>query len=159
VLTTTRRVFPNLIGALSLGLGLVFLLLVGTQVMGQKNIDESITLTRGPYLQSVTTDSIIIVWETKQPASSRVDYGPTAAYGLVISGSVNVTHHALVLTDLNPYTTYHYQISSGGVLPGEDNTFRTAASPTQTTFSFVALGDTRTNHRSLERSVVTKRTT
>jgi hypothetical protein len=144
---TTRKALPNLIGALSLGLGLVFLLLVGTQAMGQKNIDESITLTRGPYLQSVTTDSIIIVWETEQPASSRVDYGPTAAYGLVVSDSVNVTHRALVLTNLNPYTTYHYQISSNGQLLGEGSAFRTAASPTQTTFSFVALGDTRTNYQ------------
>lgn len=152
-MVTTRKALPNLIGALSLGLGLAFLLLAGTQVMGQKNIDESITLTRGPYLQSVTTDSIIIVWETDQPTSSRVDYGPTAAYGLVVSDSVDVTHHTLVLKNLTPYTTYHYHISSDGVLLGEDSAFRTAASPNHTTFSFVALGDTRTNHEA-HRSVI-----
>ncbi len=37
------------------------------------------TLTRGPYLQSVTTTGAIVVWLTDQPGNSRVDYGVGAS--------------------------------------------------------------------------------
>ncbi len=168
----------NLTGAISLGLGLVFLLLTGTRALcqertawvsstaspvnyasGYDHIPQetvgAVTLTRGPYLQSVTTDSVIIVWDTDQPTTTLVDYGPTAAYGLVVSNVIPVTHYALTLTTLSPYSIYHYQISSNGRPLGGDNSFRTAASPTQTTFSFVVFGDTRTNVEA-HQSVVTR---
>lgn len=171
----------DLTGAISLGLGLTLLLLASTRTLRQERAEQvpsaaspaddgsgydhipqgmagAVTLTRGPYLQSVTTDSIIIVWDTDQPATSLVDYGPTAAHGLVASNVIPVTHHALTLTTLGPYSIYHYQISSNGRPLGGDNTFRTAASPTQTTFSFVVFGDTRTNveaHQSVVNRAVT----
>ena len=103
-------------------------------------------VTRGPYLQSVTTDSVVVVWETDAAGSSQVDYGLTASYGSVVSDSNPVMHHALTLTGLSPYTLYHYRVSSGEQPPGGDSAFRTATLPTQTTFAFVAFGDTRTDH-------------
>ncbi len=118
----------------------------------------AVTLTRGPYLQSVTTDSIIVVWETEEPANSQANYGRTVVYDFVVSSTTSVTHHALTLTDLNPYSVYHYQVSSNGQPLGEDSTFRAAASPTQTAFLFVAFGDTRTDtaaHQSVVNRVVT----
>jgi len=158
----------NLSGALGLGVGLALLLLTCSSTLGQESSSsyrypglspsrtaETITLTRGPYLQSVTTDHVIVVWETDHPASSRVDYGPTATYGLVVSNALTVAHHALTLPNLSPYASYHYQISSDGQPLSEDSAFRTAAPSTQTTFSFVALGDTRTNH-SAHQSVISR---
>jgi predicted phosphodiesterase len=57
------------------------------------------------------------------------------------------TRHAITLTGLEPYTTYHYRVESGGMPLSEGLTFRTAAGPAQTGFSFVVFGDTRTQHR------------
>ena len=141
-----------------MGLGLTVLLLVGTQALTQAESgphphDEevspgstaAVTLTRGPYLQSATTNSVIVVWRTDAPATSWVDYGPTAAYGLVVSNATPAIHHTAFLTGLSSYSIYHYRISGNGQFLGEDGASRAAASPTQTTFSFVAFGDTRTD--------------
>ena len=99
---TKARNLLNLSMALSLGLGLVFLLLTGTRALAQEEHTQdrssphsregilqrapaAVTLTRGPYPQSVTTASVIVVWETAGPAGSQVDYGPTAGYGFAVS--------------------------------------------------------------------------
>ncbi len=102
-------------------------------------------LTRGPYLQSVTEHSIIICWETDAAGNGAVEYGLTASYGSTVSETVPATRHAITLTDLSPYTMYHYRVLTDSLPLSSDNTFTTAASLTQTTFSFVAFGDTRTN--------------
>jgi predicted phosphodiesterase len=123
-----------------------------------READGPVTLTRGPYLQSVTTDSVVVVWDTAQLATSLVEYGPTLSHGLVISDSTPVTHHALTLTSLSSYFTYHYRTYSNGQLVAASSSFRIAASPTQTTFSFVALGDTRSDaaaHQSVVDRAVT----
>ena len=84
-----RLVVPSLVA---------LMVLVGCYgLMDAGSKSPAVTLTRGPYLQSVA---------------------PTAAYGSTINDSPPIAHHALTLT---------------------------AATPTQTTFSFVAFGDTRSN--------------
>ena len=148
---------------LGLALGLSFLLtgllLVAlhrgkrTPVAAWRALSASTPLIRGPYLQSVTTDSVVIVWETSPAADGRVDYGLTPALEISVTDSTPVAHHAVTLTDLVPYTQYHYQVSSSGVPLGRASTFRTAAPATQTTFSFAAFGDTRTNHVAHQRVV------
>jgi hypothetical protein len=104
------------------------------------------TLTRGPYLQSVTTSTVIVVWETDLPGQGEVVYGGTEAYGSSAADPAVGTRHAVTLTGLAPYTFYHYRVGSGGVPLSEDATFRTAAGPDQTEFAFAAFGDTRMQH-------------
>jgi len=141
-----HKILDRWIRQLLLSLLLALILLVGWhRLMVTWSQPLTVSLTRGPYLQSVTPDSVIVVWETDAPGNSQVDYGPTASYGLVVSDAVSVTHHALALTGSSPYTTFHYRVSTDGQLLGEDSAFRTAAPLTQTTFSFVVYGDTRTN--------------
>ena len=108
---------------------------------------SDVVLTRGPYLQSVTTDSIIVVWETGLPSPGEVAYGETAEYGSNATDPEMDTRHAVTLTGLTPYTVYHYRVESSGTPLSEDVTFRTAAGPDQTEFTFVAFGDTRTQHQ------------
>jgi regulation of enolase protein 1 (concanavalin A-like superfamily) len=52
-------------------------------------------------------------WSTDEPATGTVKYGETSAYEL---GSVSHTdfavHHSLLITDLQPTTTYTYQVVS-----------------------------------------------
>jgi predicted phosphodiesterase len=105
------------------------------------------TLIRGPYLQSVTGDSVIVAWETDLPGHGEIAYGETEAYGSRVTDPAVRTRHAVTLTGLAPYTAYHYRVESGGAPLTEDATFRTAAGPGQTQFTFVVFGDTRTQHR------------
>jgi len=108
---------------------------------------SDVTIARGPYLQSVTSESIIIAWETDQPSEGEIYYGQTEAYNSRVTDLAVDMRHALTLTGLVPYTTYHYRVVTGGESLSEDLTFRTAAGPDQTAFTFVAFGDTRTRHR------------
>ena len=101
------------------------------------------TMIRGPYLQWVRPQSITIVWETVDEVDSVVEYGPTAAYGSTASDCDWTAHHEVTLTGLNPYTVYHYRVRSGAQTLGDDRTFKTAAGPGQTSFTFAVIGDTQ----------------
>lgn len=143
---------------LSTGLGLVILL--GRLVCDSAASPpaQAIELVRGPYLQWVTTDSIVIAWDTNRPADSQVDYGLAPDYGWSAADPALTRHHALTLTGLRPYTLYHYQVLGEGAPLGPAGTFRTAAPPTQTAFSFVAFGDSRSGvaeHRSVVARILT----
>ena len=105
------------------------------------------TLVRGPYLQSVTSDSIIIVWETEHSSHGEIVYGETDDYGSRMTDPVVGISHAVTLTNLAPYTIYHYRVEEEGVPLSAEASFRTAAGPDQTKFTFVAFGDTRTQHQ------------
>ncbi len=102
----------------------------------------STSLTRGPYLQSLTSSSIIIAWSTSGEVDSVVEYGPTEAYGSSESDFKWTARHAVTLKDLNPHTVYHYRVKSSGQVLSGDFTFKTAAGPGSTPFTFVVVGDT-----------------
>jgi len=98
----------------------------------------SVTLTRGPYLQSVTATGAIIVWRTDRPGSSQVDYG-VGDYTHSIDLPDPTTEHVITLTDLITGTEVLYRVSTNGVELAS-GAFRTAAGPDQP-FSFAAIGD------------------
>ena len=95
-------------------------------------------LTRGPYLQSVTATSAIVVWRTDLPGSSRVDYG-VGDYTHSIDLPDPTTEHVITLTDLITGTEVLYRVSTDGVELASGS-FRTAAGPDQP-FSFAVIGD------------------
>ncbi len=115
-------------------------------VWGLKAVQaQAPVLSRGPYLQAVTASSIIVCWETNTPDQGAVDYGLTEDYTWTTAEETATTRHAITLTELSPYTVYHYRLKSGAQYLSEDHTFKTAAGPEQTVFRFVVLGDTRTD--------------
>jgi hypothetical protein len=61
---------------------------------------------------TITTSSAVITWTTTNPASSRVDYGPTATYGSVVSDTSLVPGHSITLTGLASNAAYHYRVTS-----------------------------------------------
>ena len=97
-----------------------------------------INLTRGPYLQSVTTTSAIVVWRTAVASDSRVEYG-TADYSNSIGDPNQTTEHVITLTDLITGTTVMYRVLSNDVELAA-GVFHTAAAPDQP-FSFGVIGD------------------
>lgn len=87
------------------------------------------SLTRGPYLQTGTSSSIIIKWRTDVPTNSKVNYGiASTSLTSTTSDAGLVTDHEIKLTGLNSNTRYYYSIgSSSQTLQGNaDNTFLTS---------------------------------
>ena len=107
--------------------------------------DPEAALKNGPYLQSVSRDSIIVAWNTDLVSSQwSIAYGVTSAYSeSSVDASVG-TAHALKLTGLAPFSLYHYRLENSDGPQSEDFTFRTAADPNQP-YRFAVFGDTHTN--------------
>ena len=61
---------------------------------------------------AVTTTSAVVSWTTDEPATSRVQFGPTTAYGQTTVDSTLTTSHSRVLTGLTAGTTYNFLVSS-----------------------------------------------
>ncbi len=93
-------------------------------------------IIKGPYLQQVTSDSIVIMWETDVAADSRVDFD-----GTFVEDATPVTIHEVQLTGLAADTVYSYTVTSGATT-SPISTFATAPA-TGRSFRFVAYGDTR----------------
>lgn len=67
--------------------------------------------------QSCTTGSTsqpraTIRWHTNEPATSRVDYGPTASLGQSVQVNTPKTDHVVVLTEVDPQQPLHYRITA-----------------------------------------------
>jgi len=95
-------------------------------------------LTRGPYLQSTTRDSAIVVWQTQTAGDSVVEYGE-AGYTQVVSSTTPATTHVVSLTGLSAGATYQYRIGTGHTLL-HTSTLTTAPDPGGA-FDFVMVGD------------------
>ena len=77
----------------------------------------------------VSGQSATISWTTDQPATSRLDFGETTAYGNVVADTELVEEHGVVLTGLLDGTTYHFKITAanadGATAASADQTFAT----------------------------------
>ena len=96
------------------------------------------TLTRGPYVQSVTATSAIVIWRTDVASDSRIEYG-TGDYANSIADPTPTTEHVITLTDLITGTVVTYRVLSGEVELATGS-FHTAAAPDQV-FRFGVIGD------------------
>jgi hypothetical protein len=101
-------------------------------------VQQAPALTRGPYLQSTTRDSTLVVWQTDRPGDSVVEYG-ASDYSLLSSDSASTTTHVIPLLGLIPGTTYQYRIKTDGAVL-HAATFATAPDPGDA-FDFVMIGD------------------
>ncbi len=103
-------------------------------------------VTRGPYVQSPTSNSIVIVWETDRPLPGEVIYGRGGAYDQRALSSSTGLRHELTLAGLEPGTEYGYWIASSGYPLAEPGSFRTAPTAADPSFTFVTYGDSRSGH-------------
>lgn len=89
------------------------------------------TITNGP---SVTAYDcwVVVEWDTDEPTSSTVEYGPTDTYGSTATASGYSFHHEVVVEGLTAGSTYHYRVVSddfagNGPVASADATFTTTA--------------------------------
>lgn len=88
-------------------------------------------LTRGPYLQQGTDQSVIIVWRTDSSTDSRVDFSETLGGWQSVTGAAGVTQHEVAITGLKANTTYYYRVGHGSTtLAGGDANYRFRTTPT-----------------------------
>ncbi|MEZ6194697.1 MAG: metallophosphoesterase family protein [Planctomycetota bacterium] len=102
-------------------------------------------LVVAPYLQRVGTHEATLLWETRHPGDSRVDFGPTAELGLTARVDEWAAIHEVRLTGLAPDSEVYYRVSSRtplGEVESEILSFRTAPEDDRP-FSFALVGDTQ----------------
>ncbi|MBL0049757.1 MAG: metallophosphoesterase [Bacteroidetes bacterium] len=88
----------------------------------------TVVVTRGPYLQSVTSNSIIVRWRTDVNCDSKVFYGTGLTYGNSKVDAAPTKEHSVKITGLSPATKYYYSIgTTTATLQGNSaNYFKTA---------------------------------
>ena len=114
------------IGVWNIGLGSSDLVLVP-----ELSINWPLDVTRGPYVQLGTPDSMVIRWRTSVPVDSRVEYGsaPGSLTGAA-ADSTPTTEHEITVTGLTPDTRYYYAVgTSSQMLAGGDATCYFVTSP------------------------------
>ena len=89
---------------------------------------EAPEITKGPKATTRKTKAVVR-WRTDEGSHSRVDYGTSEDFGLFVEDDDLVRRHRSFLTDLEPSTLYHYQVSStdvsGNTASSETHTFVT----------------------------------
>jgi hypothetical protein len=67
----------------------------------------------GVSADSITSSRAVISWATNEPATSRVEYGITTAYGASTTADLTLTaNHSQLLTGLTANTIYNYRVIS-----------------------------------------------
>lgn len=107
----------------------------GRDLAGNVGDAASATVTldsTNPVLQVAVTAlgvSAAVLWNSDQPTTGHVDYGPDAGYGSTQSDPFPDTRHKVVLTGLSESTVYHFRVtaadSAGNVTTSADLTFKT----------------------------------
>lgn len=103
---------------------------------------------------NITDTSARVTWQTNEPATSRVDYGASTAYGLSLSDPGLVFSHSIDITGLSPLTTYNFfvtsQDASGNAATSSNGTFMTTGdtTPPANPMNFVATGGNAVVHLS-----------
>ena len=70
-------------------------------------------ITRGPYLQLGTPQSVVMRWRTDVASNSRVQAGASpAALTMTFDDTSVTTEHEVTLTGLTPDTQYYYSVGS-----------------------------------------------
>ncbi len=77
---------------------------------------------------SISSTSVEIIWQTNHKATSKVNYGLSRIYDGEKQDSKKVKSHSIILTNLNPGATYHYEVISqnGSYVYDADRIFITA---------------------------------
>jgi 3',5'-cyclic AMP phosphodiesterase CpdA len=119
------------------GLGLALVL-----VAGAGPGDDTVEATRGPYLQSGATSSVLVVFHTGRRCRGLVEFGRPPALDRRATGGTG-TRHVVGLTGLEPATRYDYRVGCDGERasgPWSFTTYPDGPAP----FTFAVLGDSGT---------------
>ena len=95
-------------------------------------------ISRHPYLQNGSPDSMTIMWRTKKPTIGKVEFGKDKSYGSIQKTPAGCLHK-VKLTGLSPDTKYFYKVTSDG--DSQSAWFRTFPISLKTPVTFAVSGD------------------
>jgi len=111
---------------MSLHFNLIVKILVAAIFILNVDIASAANLTRGPYLQTGTSTSVIVRWRSDEATDSRVRIGsyPTKL-NTIIDDAQLTTEHIVQINGLTPNTKYYYAIGSTTerLSGGDNNTY------------------------------------
>lgn len=108
---------------------------------------QPLVLTRFPYLQEMTSHSVVVAWRTNLPVQGELTVQARAsldARSTNIQETAEVQHHHLLIDHLSPNTDYQYQILNHGNPLTDWIRFKTFPEGGNAQFSFAVLGDSGT---------------
>ena len=102
----------------------------------------------GPYHQDPSPNSMWICWETPSDSESVVEFGTSPLLGNSTSGSYLVSSagtiiHQVLVTGLQPNTTYWYQAHTGSWYSGVKHFKTPPLQSSEASWRFAALSDTQ----------------
>lgn len=78
-------------------------------------INDTVDIVQGPTVENLSANSATLTWTTNKKSASRVMYGTDqknpSQHAYEPGGS---TQHSVQLSNLQPNTTYHYEIETRG---------------------------------------------
>lgn len=105
--------------------------------------EETLSITRGPYLQNLFGDSLTIMWRTNKISNSVVEYYSDKKNVLKSFIKDATIEHEVKLRELLPSTKYFYRVRSDSI-KSEWYTFITPKLDSEE-FSFILYGDNQLN--------------
>jgi hypothetical protein len=57
-------------------------------------------------------DDVFVNWDTNEPSTAQIDWGPTVSYGQIILNTSLTLAHTVLIQNLNLNSTYYYRITS-----------------------------------------------
>ena len=82
------------------------------QVSSAPPPDTTAPVISNVQVTGITQTEATVTWTTDEESDTRVEYGPTTAYGTTAVKADRGTSHNLTLTGLTPGGTYHYRVKS-----------------------------------------------
>jgi phosphodiesterase/alkaline phosphatase D-like protein len=104
------------------------------------------SITRGPYLQMATSNTMVVRWRTSVPTDSRVQYGTNP---ISLTSQANdatlTTEHKMRIYNLQSNTRYYYSVGSSTYTLASGSSYFFKTSPTSSTPTRVwVIGDSGT---------------
>jgi acid phosphatase type 7 len=93
----------------------VAVLVLGTLALAQaqKTAPGAVQITNGPGVQKITATAAEVFWNTNAPSASVVRYGTSRGnLNEIAEEPGGQTSHAVELKNLQPNTTYFFQVDS-----------------------------------------------
>ncbi len=111
-------------------IAVIFVLFVGGISCRKSEPETMLPSITYVSVSDITYTTARVTWTTDEPATSQVEYGETTDYGLSTPlDEDRVTSHNVMLSGLEPDTTYHFRVNSkdalGNLAISDDYTFST----------------------------------
>jgi hypothetical protein len=123
-------------------------LLIGLLVIASAAHFRGGGIIAGPYLQDPSPSSMWVCWETSSNTESIVEYGTSpllgsSAAGTNLTSSASTIIHQVLVTGLQPSTTYWYRARTGSWFSAVSHFQTPPAQSSEASWRFVALSDTQ----------------